>query len=302
MGMPCIPRRRRGDAVTEALDTRLAGYLVTNRNFLAPVVDRAIATLRLPAGAWVLDAGTGAGGALPPLARAVGAAGRVRAVDVNPAVAPLATTHADQAGMADRVSVDTADLLAVLDAATTDPTGGFDAIWASDVVWPGNFDDPAATVAAMARALRPGGVVALYTSNYYESSFLPAYSRLERLVRAASEQRWDLPPDGPHHHNRHLAWLQAAGLDDIGLRGFPRIGFPIGGDSAVREYLEKTVWPEMLESATTCGREVGMSDAEVDELRALISPGSASYVADEPGYYVHHPTLLATGRRRGGRG
>ena len=35
----------------------------TARDFLAPAVWRAVASLRLPAGAWVLDAGTGSGGA-----------------------------------------------------------------------------------------------------------------------------------------------------------------------------------------------------------------------------------------------
>ena len=58
-----------------ALDPGLAGYLTSNRDFLAPAVEAAVMSLPLPPGARVLDAGTGAGGALPPLARAAGALG-----------------------------------------------------------------------------------------------------------------------------------------------------------------------------------------------------------------------------------
>lgn len=285
---------------TRVIDPRPPA-LVTSRDFLAPAVDRAVAALRLPAGAWVLDAGTGAGGALPALARAAGAAGRVRAVDLDPGLAPVAAAHVDRAGMTARVVVETADLLTVLDTAATDPAGGFDAIWAGDVVEPGVFVDPAATVAAMARALRPNGIVALFTSNYHQSSFLVGHSRLERLVRAASAHRWNLPPDGPHHHDRQLQWLLAAGLDDVSLLVVPRVAFPLDRDATARAYLEHTVWPEMAASATEGGRQVGMTDAEHDELRALTTPGSRRYIADEPGYHLHQPTLLATGRRRGGR-
>jgi hypothetical protein len=83
----------------------------------------------------------------------------------------------------------------------------------------------------------------------------------------------------------------------VTLRVFPRVGFPIDDDPSVRPYLESTVWPELLESATECGSEAGITTAELGELHALLTPGTAHYVGDEPGFFVVHPTILATGRR-----
>lgn len=267
------------------LDPALARYLVTNRDFCVPAVAAAVAVaaLNLQAGARVLDAGTGAGGALAPLAAAVGHSGSVLGVDLNPGVVALAADHAW--GAAD---LRTANLRDVLTHET------FDVIWASDVVWPGNFDDPGAVVTAMLGALRPGGTVALLSSGYYRATFLPGYARLELLVRAASFLRWRLPPDGRHHHDRHLAWLLAAGAVDTEVRVFPRIGHP--GEPAVRAYLEGTVWPEMRQSATEHGHDVGLTGADLDQLAALTTPDVAGYVLDEPGFHVVQPAVLTTGR------
>lgn len=270
------------------LDPGLAGYLLTNRDFCAPAVAQAVAVLELPRGARILDAGTGAGGALRPLAAAAGHAGSVLGVDLNPAVVALANRHAGE--LAELRAADLLDVLA---------TEEFDAIWASDVVWPGNFDDPGAVVAAMMAALRPGGTVALLSSGYYRATFLPGHARLELLVRVASFLRWRLPPDGPHHHDRHVAWLLAAGAADPDVHVFPRIGYPAA--AAVTAYLEGTVWPEMRRSATERGGDVGLTDDDLARLAALTTPGSPVYVVDEPGFHVVQPAVLTTGRRRRGR-
>lgn len=272
------------------LDPVLSAYLLANRDFMAPTVEAAIAALRLPATARVLEAGTGAGGSLPPLARAVAA---VEAIDINPAVLPLAADYARRNGVAENVDLRVADLSEVLSEAAV--AEGYDAIWASDVVWPGNFADPAATVAEMAGALRVGGVLALFYSGYYRATVLPGHSRLERLIYAASELRWKLPSDGPHHQDRHLAWMVSAGLTDIGLTVFPRIGYPV--DDVVRTYLEAAVWPEHLTSVRECGHLVGIDDADREEIRLLLTPGSDRYVLDEPGYHVAYPAVLVSGRR-----
>lgn len=266
------------------MDPGLASYLVSNRNFCAPTITGAVAALALPAGARVLDAGTGAGGALPVLAAAVGHTGSVLGVDLNPAVVALAAEHAGEG--ADLRAADLREVLA---------TERFDAIWAGDVVWPGNFDDPGAVVEEMVAALHPGGTIALLSSGYYRATFLPGHSRLELLVRAASYLRWRLPPDGPHHHDRHLAWLLAAGAVDTAVHVLPRIGFPT--EHAVTSYLEGTVWPEMTRSAAEHGRDVGLTDTDLADLTALTTPGGPRYVVDEPGYHVVQPATLTSGRR-----
>lgn len=283
------------------LDPGRCTGLLTTRDFLTPAVERAVASLRLPAGAWVLDAGTGSGVAVPALARAVGAAGSVRAIDTDPSVIPLATAHAAGHGMAGRVRVERADVVDVVAHAATEPGHGFDALWAADVVGPENFADPAAAVAAMALALRPGGVLALFTCRPGEAVYLPGHARLERLLRAAAARHDDLAADGHHHHDRYLSWLHAAGLENLGLAAFPRIGIRIETDRPARAHLTGTVWPRMWAAAAACGAQVGMTVADIDELHALTRPGPR-YVLDDPGYHVLHPTVLATGRRgRAGR-
>lgn len=131
----------------------------------------------------------------------------------------LALEHARETGVSDRVTPYVGDLTELLSTAAAEPAGRFDAIWAGDVIWSGNFEDPAATVRLMAQALRPGGVLAVFYSNYYQATFLPGRAGLERRLRTASERPWGLPSDGGSHYERHVEWLLAAGLDDVGATG-----------------------------------------------------------------------------------
>ena len=278
--------------------TGLTRYLLANRAFVAPAVEKAVGAMDLPGRTRLLDAGTGAGGGLVALARAAGPAARVLAVDHNSDVLELARAHARAEGVSDRVEVRAADLVDVLDTAAR-AGGGFDAIWAADVVWPGNFDDPGALVALAVRALRPGGVLGLFTSNYYQAMFLPGHSRLERALRTASELNWGLPSGGRTHYERHAGWLAAAGLLDVRVEVFPRVGSPVDADPTVRPYLENAVWPELRESVRKRGADAGLSSDEVAEAGRLLTPGHPDYIVDTEGYYTVHPTLLAVGRRPG---
>lgn len=280
----------------------LTGDLTTIRDFLAPAVADAVASLRLPAGSWVLDAGTGGGGALPALVAAIGAAGTVRAVDLDPHAVELARSHASRHRVASRVSVEQGDVLDLALGVATGPGHGFDAIWAGEVVAPDVFVDPAATVVALAGALRPGGVLALFHRNQRQAVLLPGHARIERLARSATERWSGVPATLRHHPDRHLCWLRDAGLERPDLRVFPRVAFRLEVDRAARVYLERTVWPQMQDAVRSWGAEVGMSGPDVDELHMLTTPGSARYVLDDPGWYALYPTVLVSGRRgRGGR-
>ncbi|HVL84865.1 MAG TPA: class I SAM-dependent methyltransferase [Pseudonocardia sp.] len=264
----------------------------TARDFLAPAVWRAVASLRLPAGAWVLDAGTGSGGALPALARAAGRAGRVRGVDLDPAAVQEARAYVGRHGI-QQVSVETADALETAGLAATDPGGGFDAIWAAELV--ARFERPATAVAVLAEALRPGGVLALFCANEQQAVLMPGHARLERLARAALDRHARAAVDA----SSLLPWLRAAGLERLTLEAFPRVAFRADADPTAREHLEATVWPRL--------RAAVAADPSVDErdradLLALSTPGGPRYALDEPGWYVLQPTIVATGRRgRAGR-
>ncbi|GAB2505368.1 class I SAM-dependent methyltransferase [Nocardiopsis aegyptia] len=186
-----------------------------------------------------------------------------------------------------------ADLRDVAGEASTDGRG-FDLIWSSDVVWPATFEDPAGIVRTLVRALAPGGVLALYTTNYYQSMFLPGHSRLERLVRTASELTWGLPGDGPTHYERLGAWMRAAGLADVE----PRV-HPVSASSTeptARAYLERIVWPEMRHAAASHGRAAGMGEADLARAEELLDPDSAEWIGADPDAYVVQPTILWTGR------
>lgn len=271
--------------------------LTTGRDFLAPAVECAVMSLNLAIGARVLDAGTGGGGALPPLVRAVGTTGSVLAVDRNPTIVALASDYVDKMGIVDRVTVQLGDIIEVLTDAATAPEKAFDVIWAADVVYPVYFEEPAEVVRRMVQALRPGGVVALFYPKNYYSTVLTGHPRLERGLCTASEISFGSPVDGPHHRERHLAWLLAADLDDVSLRMFPRVCFPVDADPTARPYLELTVWPSLLGSASAHGAEAGLSTEELDEIQRLLTPGDPHYILDEPGYYLACPTILVTGRR-----
>lgn len=272
-------------------------YLTDSRCLSAPSVESAIASLNLAVGARVLDAGTGSGAALSLLARAVGTTGSVLAVDNDPTAVAHASDYVEQAGIADRVTVQLGDMVEVLADAATAPEKAFDAIWAQDAIFSVYVEEPADVIRQMAQILRPGGIVALLYSNFYSSTFLPGHSRLERCLHATTEMRTGIVTDGPRHKGRQLAWLQAAGLDNVSLTAYPRVCFPLDSDPTIRRYLEQAAWPPMRKNAVTYGAAVGLSTAEVDEIQRLLTPGDPYYVLDEPGYYLILPVTLATGRR-----
>lgn len=279
-----------------SVDPSLLVELSLIRDFLASTVEQAIMSLNLTSGIRVLDVGTGAGGALPPLVRTIGTTGSVLAVDKDPAILALASDHADQAGITDRVTFRLGDITEVLTDAAAAPEMAFDAVWAGDVIYPVYFEEPASIVRQMARALRPGGIIALFYPNYYRATYLPGHSLLERRLCTAWELCAGAPVEGPHHREQHLTWLLAAGLDDVNLKVFPRVCFPVDTDPTVRPYLEHD-WPGARKIAATHGAEAGLSIAEVDELQRLLTPGDPNYVMDEPGYFAMFPTILVTGRK-----
>lgn len=274
----------------------LARLAITARDFFAPAVEHAIMSLNLASGARVLDAGTGAGGALPAISRAVGMTGSVLAVDKDSTILALASDYAEQAGIANRVTLQLGDIVEVLADAATRPENAFDAIWAGDVLYPLYFEEPADVVRRMAQALRPGGIIALFYPNSYHSTILTGHSLLERSLYTAAEIASGVPVDGPRHRERHLTWLLAAGLDEVGLTMFPRVCFPIDTDPTARPHFEM-IGSIMRDITVAHGAVAGLSAAEVDEIQRLLTPGNPDYILDEPGYFIAHPATLSTGRR-----
>lgn len=272
--------------------SRYVHYLITNRDFIAPAVSAAIRAIDISkAGVLrILDAGTGAGGALPGLLGRLGpSGGGITAVDADSRAVGLAT----RSTIDRRVCALVADLRDVA-TAPAEFGGPFDLIWCSDVVWPATFDDPAQVVSELVGALSPGGTLALFTSNYYQSMLLPGHSRLERLIRTASELTWGIPDDGPTHYERLGAWMRSAGLQEVTVRAFPLA--VMSSQPEARLYLSQVVWPEMVHAVDANGRAAGMTAEDIRRAHSLLDPESPDWVGADPDGYVVHPALLWTGR------
>lgn len=129
-------------AMQERLDAQLAalGTLVRERAGIAP-------------GERVLDVGCGCGGTTLELARAVGADGRVVAVDISAPMLERARARAAAAGLGARIEWQCADAQTARFA-----DAGFDCVYSRFGVM--FFADPPAAFTNLRRALRPGGRLA----------------------------------------------------------------------------------------------------------------------------------------------
>ncbi|MCU7701938.1 class I SAM-dependent methyltransferase [Streptomyces albidoflavus] len=116
-----------------------------------PAYEAAVRALGLRAGDAVLDAGCGTGRALPALRAAVGPAGTVLGADLTEAM----LAEAVRAGRRE------AGALLLADAERLPlRTGRLDAVFAAGLV--SHLADPVAGVREWARAVRPGGTLALF--------------------------------------------------------------------------------------------------------------------------------------------
>lgn len=108
-----------------------------------------VKALELEPGARIADIGAGTGIYVQPFARAVGANGRVYAVDISPRLLEWIATRARSAGLK--------NVQTVLgeDRTTNLPTGELDVIFSSDTYH--HFEYPRTLVRDFARALKAGG-------------------------------------------------------------------------------------------------------------------------------------------------
>jgi SAM-dependent methyltransferase len=116
-----------------------------------PAYARAVAELGLASGGVVLDVGCGTGRALPPLRVAVGPGGLVIGVDVTAEMLDAAA-RLGRGDIATLVLADGSHLPV--------RTGGADAVFAAGLL--PHLADPAGGLAELARAVRPGGRLALF--------------------------------------------------------------------------------------------------------------------------------------------
>ena len=129
-------------------DALADSYDQTGIDFFQPVAARLVELVEPRAGERMLDVGCGRGAATIPLARAVGAAGEVVAVDVSPGMVAGARAEVEALGLAN-VSV------AVGDATALEVGDGYDAVVSSLVLF--FLPAPPAALADWVSRARPAG-------------------------------------------------------------------------------------------------------------------------------------------------
>jgi 2-polyprenyl-6-hydroxyphenyl methylase/3-demethylubiquinone-9 3-methyltransferase len=178
------------------------------------------------AGKRTLDVGCGAGLLAEPLAR-LGAA--VTAIDAAEENVAVAREHAAGAGLA--IDYRCGDVAAL-------DLGGFDLVTAMEVIE--HVADKPAFVAALAKALAPGGLLVLSTPNRTVRS---------RVLLVEGAERLGMIPRGTHHWTDFVTpdelrdLLTAAGLtvgEPRGIAWSPLQGLHLSGDIAVNYIVSAT--------------------------------------------------------------
>ncbi|MBS0366787.1 MAG: bifunctional 2-polyprenyl-6-hydroxyphenol methylase/3-demethylubiquinol 3-O-methyltransferase UbiG [Proteobacteria bacterium] len=175
-------------------------------HLLNPVRLDFVATHAPLAGARVVDVGCGGGLLAESLARA---GAQVTAVDLAPGMIETARLHAAHSSLAIDYRLASAQQLA------QQAPGAFDVVTCMEMLE--HVPQPADTLAALARLLRPGGALFVSTLNRNLRSFLAAIVTAEYLLR--------LLPRGTHEYERLIRpaelarWGRAAGLTLSQLAG-----------------------------------------------------------------------------------
>ena len=225
-------------------------------------------------GQQVLDFGCGPGKVTAELARRVGAAGHVHALDINSDF--LATTRetAAGAGLADRVTTHLNDgvSLPLADAA-------HDRVTARNALM--YVDDPVHTLREFHRILRPGGIAHAIDGDWFMMVAEPvAHDDWRAFVKAASHACRNADMGRKLRRCFH-----AAGFEDIRVSIVAKADVDGGKLAMIRN---------MGNYACRCGpAEAAQADRVVARMEAALADGD---------YLVVSPQFVVTGRRAGGAG
>lgn len=278
----------------------MADHLERGAELESDYVEEALAWLRgrLPEGGSgggtvrrVLDVGAGPGVITALLAQAFPQA-RVTAVDGEPALLERARARAASLGLSDRVTTERADL-----------SGGFGALGEgeADLIWTGNvvhhLGDQQATLNGLARALRPGGLLAVVEGGL-GLRFLPRDIGLgrpgfqARLEAALQDWFTGMREALPGHVAVTEDWpamLAASGLRPSGTRTF-LTELPAPLDTRAREHLHAYL---------TRLREVLADRLSPDDrttLDSLLASGAPASILRRPDAFYLNATTVHTAR------
>jgi ubiquinone/menaquinone biosynthesis C-methylase UbiE len=160
----------------------------------------------LEPGMRLLDVGCGPGTITMDLAQAVGATGRVTALERTSEALGLAREEGTRRGMTN-VGFEVGDVTAL-----ELPDDAYDVVHAHQVLQ--HVDDPVRALGEMRRVCRPGGIVAARDSDYGAFAWHPRVPELDRWLEVYEQVARSNHAE-PHAGRRLLSWSRAAGFSDV---------------------------------------------------------------------------------------
>lgn len=215
-----------------------------------------------------IDLGCGPLGVLHLLSDAVGAAGRVVGVDINPANVAMARSFVEDHGISNVTVIEGDARRTGLEASS------FDVVHARTLLV--NIPDPEAAVAEMVRLVKPGAWVASMepdTSVQIYHPPHPAWARLHEIfVAAYVAQGVD-----PVIARRVPEMFRAAGLVDVGIEARVEL-YPHGHSRrTIRLELVRSMWPKIIERGIASQQELMDLDSagrkHLADPNTLVLPG-----------------------------
>jgi SAM-dependent methyltransferase len=251
-------------------------------SFAEPELCRLIAGLGLHPGMRILDAGCGAGEALPWLLDAVKPSGNVVGID-------LAAAHVDAARRfaCPNIEVLQGDLLTA-----RLPPASFDVIWCVNTI--NHLRQPIFGLSKLASLLRPRGRIALGQSSLLPDMYFAWDSRLERVVNEAVHQyyreRYCLEERELASVRALVGVLRAANLRNVSVRTIliERVS-PV--DAATERYLVDAIfrdtWGERLRPY--------LSNDDYAELVRVCNPQHPQFALRRPDFHFLQSFSAAIG-------
>jgi ubiquinone/menaquinone biosynthesis C-methylase UbiE len=273
----------KNNLISVEMDSYLRQLVETNA-MREPVINAVIRSLTLPPGSRGLDAGCGIGQQSVLLADAIGKDGHVFGVDISRDFIDYAIRFARNAGFSDRTSFICGDVTKL-----PFERNYFD--WALSIDCVGyNPSDPMPALGEMARAVKPGGTIAIVA--YSAQQLLPGYPLLEARLNATSAGiapfNASMSPD--RHFFRALGWMRKLEFKCPEAATFAE-SFHAPISVGIKEGLAallKMRW----ESARSA-----LSEKDWAQYQRLCEPDSPDFILDSPDYYGFFTYSIFKARR-----